>query len=205
MKTRMIVILAGLGAGLTLLCAAISWKDILQRWNVFRLTGNPELQEAWCEKPADSIEGRAVRTYFQERPAGVVRLVISFPLNDAVAYSPKDRSWRNIPMPAGVILGREPRVGWTGKEFWIWGGDLEAKESEGAPQPSAGLLDIHTGAWKPFPGGGPSPRRSPICAWTGKELLVVGGENPPRFFNDAWAFNPATWSWRRLDNFPRSR
>src|SRR6185503_20085265 len=81
-------------------------------------------------------------------------------------------SWKNAPE---VKLKIRPGAGWTGQEAWVWEGERSPKNPGNTGTVSAGLLDVRSGAWKPFPAGGPPPRRSPRCAWTGKELIVLGG------------------------------
>jgi hypothetical protein len=155
--------------------------------------------DRWEELPG----GGRPRSRFShfKTDAGVVILGGNKDADDAWAFSMEDRSWRRVQVPSQVGFKERPGAGWTGKEAWIWEGMPFPRTPEKAETVSAGLLDLGTGAWKPFPSGGPSPRHSPFSAWTGKEILFLGGaENSFWGLRDAWAFNPSTSTWRRLDS-----
>jgi N-acetylneuraminic acid mutarotase len=48
--------------------------------------------------------------------------------------------------------------------------------------------------------------RYPAAAWTGRELVIAGGEGVDgAVFRDAAAYNPTTRTWRRLPPMPSSR
>jgi N-acetylneuraminic acid mutarotase len=60
-------------------------------------------------------------------------------------------------------------------------------------------------SWQQLPRG-PLAGRHPTGAWTGTELVIVGGADADgRQFRDAAAYNPATRSWRRLPPMPEPR
>jgi hypothetical protein len=167
--------------------------------------------DRWEELPPGGA-GNAPRHFFSHFKTDDEVIILggikhgSTDLDDAIAFSMARRSWRQVPVPPGISLKTRPCAGWTGQEAWVWEGEaLSTSDPEKNEAASAGLLDLRTGAWKPFPPGGPSPRHSPRSAWTGKEILFLGGQHGRWFLRDTWSFNPSTSTWRRLDNFPRSR
>ncbi len=60
------------------------------------------------------------------------------------------------------------------------------------------------GEWAPFAAGPLSPRGEPKAAWTGTELVIVGGLalEQYRSLSDGAAYNPATKTWRRIADLP---
>ena len=101
-------------------------------------------------------------------------------------------------------------VAWTGSQMIQWGGgccgDFSAGGSAYTPA---------TNTWRNLPASPLSGRRAPASAWTGKELIIVGGyaEEPTgprrvitdRVFADGAAYNPKTRRWRRLPSLPVPR
>src|SRR5262245_56696007 len=75
MRKRTVISLLALGALAVAAVGAVRWKDIAARFQVLRLAGNKNLQDSWLERPADSIEGRALRAYYRERPDELIRTV----------------------------------------------------------------------------------------------------------------------------------
>lgn len=69
--------------------------------------------------------------------------------------------------------------------------------------PSGPTLPV-TGKWQPIDPGPLSTRGEPKAAWTGKEVLVVGGLliNEYAATTDGAAFDPETGSWRRIPPRP---
>ena len=71
----------------------------------------------------------------------------------------------------------------------------------------------HTGHWRELPAAPLSPRANAQTVWTGKEVLVIGGERQPcppgadcavsdDGLSDVAAYNPDTDSWRRIESAP---
>jgi len=69
------------------------------------------------------------------------------------------------------------------------------------------------GSWEPLPGLPLAPRSSPVTAWTGSEVLVVGGYltvcpanadciNPEELARDGAAYDPRTDEWREIADAP---
>jgi len=102
-----------------------------------------------------------------------------------LAYSPKDNAWRELaPMDSGR---RRAAAVWTGRRLLIWGG--ETKTSGGFVIPPHGLAyDPKTDRWSPLPQAPLRGRREPVAAWTGRSLLLWGGDSG---LADGAAFTPA--------------
>ena len=82
---------------------------------------------------------------------------------------------------------------WTGTEAIFWAGN----SPEGPT--AAAAYDPRTDRWRRLPSGPLSVREGYWSAWTGKELLIVGGTAGDGFAHPvAGALNPATGHWRLL-------
>lgn len=87
-------------------------------------------------------------------------------------------------------------VTWTGDEVLVWGGE---SDEMGATLFSDGAaLDPSTGTWRLMSEAPLSPRRYHIAAWTGDEVLIVGGVNE----RDGAAYDPESDSWRAIAASP---
>jgi hypothetical protein len=110
------------------------------------------------------------------------------------AYNPATNQWRRLAGPtwAGSI--------WTGRQVLTWGGGCCGENSaEGAAYTPA------TDTWQKLPPA-PLAGRHTSMAWTGKELIIAGGNTTEgKYFADAAAYNPSTRTWRRLPPMPEPR
>lgn len=119
------------------------------------------------------------------------------------AYNPATDRWRPIGRvgPAGPSV-----VVWTGLQVVTWGGGCcGGYSADGAAYPPA------TDSSQPLPAS-PLAGRHTTGVWTGREMIVVGGEGDATgtpggytVFADAAAYNPATQRWRRLPPMPAPR
>jgi hypothetical protein len=102
-------------------------------------------------------------------------------LGDGARYDPLTDTWRPI-SPAGAPSARaRPVTAWTGAELLVWGGD---GLDPGAFSGTGGRYDPATDSWRPIATSGthggfawqaPTPRTGSAVAWTGSELVVLGG------------------------------
>jgi hypothetical protein len=102
------------------------------------------------------------------------------------AYEPDANRWRRLaPMDAGRA---HAAAVWTGSRLLLWGG--ETRGPRGFVIPPHGLAyDPRTDAWSALP---PSPlagRLDPVGAWSGRRLLVWGGDPG---FADGATFTPSS-------------
>jgi Galactose oxidase, central domain len=114
----------------------------------------------------------------------------------AATYNPAANSWtRGTAAP-----GQAPEFGdafWTGKEMIVWGAV--------SPGHLAGFAyDPATRRWATLPASplGRAGRDSMLAVWTGRYLVVGGGDSPAGLQKDAAAYDPVTNSWMRLPDAP---
>ena len=81
---------------------------------------------------------------------------------------------------------------WTGEEMIVWGGESDELGSEVFSDGAA--YDPETGQWRLIAESPLRPRIYHVAAWTGEEMLIVGGIPWP----DAAAYDPTSDSWRPI-------
>ena len=114
----------------------------------------------------------------------------------AATYDPAANSWTTGTVaPAQASLSGD--AFWTGKEMIVWG-----YVSPGHLQGLA--YDPATRKWSTLPASplGSAGRDSMLAVWTGKYLVVGGGDSSTGLQKDAAAYDPATNSWKRLPDAP---
>lgn len=140
-----------------------------------------------------------------DSPRSVVECGTYF--NDGATYDLAAKTWTALP-PAGEELAPRARhtAVWTGSEMLVFGGcrgdDLACLESfaDGARYAPS------RGDWTrlPSPPVGFAPRVRHTAVWTGKEMIVWGGETgfqspqEPAALATGAAFDPALGTWRLL-------
>jgi hypothetical protein len=116
------------------------------------------------------------------------------------AYAPATNRWRRL---APMETGRTGAVAqWTGRRLLLWGGQTSLDPHGGtvsAVPPHGLAFDPARNSWSPLP---PAPllgRVDPTSVWTGRELVVWGGDATrcggggqctTRHFRDGAAFRP---------------
>lgn len=94
----------------------------------------------------------------------------------------------------------EPRGGhsviWSGDEMIVWGGRTD--ENTSSMYGDGAAYDPATQTWRSIAATELSPRYDHIAAWTGTEMLIIGGADG---LNGA-AYDPATDDWRALPDAP---
>jgi hypothetical protein len=115
----------------------------------------------------------------------------------AATYNPAANSWTI----GTVAPAQAPLFGdafWTGKQMIVWG-------SVGSPEHPGGFAyDPTTRIWSTLPASplGQAGRDSMLAVWTGRYLVVGGGDNRTGRQKDAAAYDPVTNSWLRLPDSP---
>jgi len=100
-----------------------------------------------------------------------------------LAYDPAASSWRRLaPMDSG--RARSQAV-WTGSRLLLWGGETGTPGKFGIP-PHGLAYDPRADRWSPLPQAPLRGRLDPTAAWTGRSLIVWGGDG----FADGAAFTP---------------
>lgn len=87
-------------------------------------------------------------------------------------------------------------VVWSGSEMIVWGG--WGDELGGVKHADGAAYDLATRQWRTVAAGPLEGRRNHAAAWTGSEMLVVGGDGR----TDGAAYDPIADSWRRLPPAP---
>ena len=109
-------------------------------------------------------------------------------------------SWR--PMSAGPLSGRSSVPVWTGREMVVWGGgSCKANPCQGdnvQPLADGAAYDPAADTWRRIAPSPLSARSDALTVWSGKEVLVWGGESWTEAFADGAAYDPATDRWRPL-------
>jgi hypothetical protein len=185
------VILAGAVAAI-----AVSGPAARAGWSSVTMSAPP----SWRTLPKAPIAGRlgasAVWTGRQMLVwGGVSRSVPEHAerRSDGATYNPATRTWRGIARsPAGVLGDGGKAAAWTGHEMVVWAGNSPEGPSGGA------TYDPRTNKWRRLPHGPLGVREGYASAWTGTELLILGGHTGAIATPTAAAVDPRTRSWRQL-------
>jgi hypothetical protein len=128
-------------------------------------------------------------------------------LADAAAYNPDTRTWRLLPpMPAPRT---HATATWTGTEVIVVGGQGPAGYT-GPGYAEAVAYHPTTNTWRQLPSMG-IRRYDHAAVWTGRQLLVWGGESSYDLGTDrsvapphGVAYDPATNRWSAMPKAPLS-
>jgi hypothetical protein len=77
--------------------------------------------------------------------------------------------------------------------------DLGARRKAPANAAAPGVTLQH---WEPIPAAPIASRWSAAAAWTGSELVVLGGNDERQAFRDGASFDPASSTWEKLPEAP---
>jgi hypothetical protein len=120
----------------------------------------------------------------------------------SASYDPAANSWRPMSRVPMSLFGAV--TGWTGHRFLAWGGTCcEDQSHDGA------VYNPASNAWRTLPTAPLIVRRNASGTWTGRELVVAGGEHLARtghsavLLKDAAAYSLATGRWRKIAPMPR--
>jgi len=119
---------------------------------------------------------------------------------DGALYDPVMNTWRPVPTAGAPVSRYGAAIVWTGSEVLVWGGAQVVSgaftfRSDGA------AFNPDTNTWRPITSAGaPTPRRSEDLSsfgvWTGRELLVWGGQGALGApLADGGRYDPATDRW----------
>jgi len=121
----------------------------------------------------------------------------------ASAYDPTNDSWSVLaPPPWGSDVLVADAV-WDGQEVLIWGGQNVGADQGASPWLGAGFsYDPGEDQWSQLPAAPLTARDRFVAAWTGSELLVIGGQDETGNRSDAAAYDPTSRRWRSLAEAP---
>ena len=126
---------------------------------------------------------------------GTEVLVVGGASKVGFAYDPTSNRWRRLPPMESPRFNAA--TAWNGKQLLIWGGSETA--NGGAPAiPAHGIAyDPRANRWSPLPQAPLRGRLDPTGVWTGRSLIVWGGDRPKlplgtgtTYFDDGAAFAP---------------
>ncbi len=144
------------------------------------------------------------------RDGGPVQVLMPTPPAPPTEAPSAGGSWRTLPAwPNGGELGsnqngREDFAAVaTGSEVVVWGGRVDG----GAVYTDGAMLDTRTNTWRPMADGPVGGRYGTATAWTGHEVVFIGGSNDStgeHSFTDGAAYDPSTDRWRQIPLSPFS-
>ena len=125
--------------------------------------------------------------------------IFNFNLNTGGRYNPRTDTWR----PTTTINAPKKRVGhtavWTGREMIIWSGtDPHMPPFYDDPGNTGGKYDPITDTWTPTSlSGAPESRFSHTAVWSGREMIVWGGQSGERYdyLSSGGRYDPINDSW----------
>jgi hypothetical protein len=120
----------------------------------------------------------------------------------ATAFDPATGIWRRMP-PAPVSINIESTI-WTGSVVLVWGSTPPSGPGVAEVTPNV-LLSFNPTSWRWRRLSSPTlkQRSEADVAWTGRTLIVFGGNGPSRTLLDGAAYDPATNRWTPLPALPR--
>jgi hypothetical protein len=105
---------------------------------------------------------------------------------------------------SGTHARADPSIVWTGQEALVWGGN----RGGGFTWPDVAMdgiaFDPAKGTWRRVPAPDVPPFVPEVSAWTGDQLIAVGGRTGPKDGTVGAGYEPGTRSWRDL-GFPYQR
>ena len=133
--------------------------------------------------------------------------------NDGARYNPSTDTWKPVSTKNAPAARFDFSAIWTGREMLVWGGYTDAHSRyQGAHADaylnSGSCYAPSSNTWKTMAtNGAPSSRSFNSVVWTGKEMIVWGGNNASKVFNDGGRYNPARDAWKPVstDGAPSPR
>jgi hypothetical protein len=125
-------------------------------------------------------------------------------LSDGAAYNPSTRAWHLLP-PSPLTGRANASAVWTGTEVIVWGG--EAVGNFGIPKGDLNAQGASytpsTNTWRLLPAAPIKARNDPALIWTGRQMIVFGGQNADgSWVANGAVYDPASDSWNALPAFP---
>ncbi|AKU95657.1 Kelch repeat:Kelch precursor [Labilithrix luteola] len=125
-------------------------------------------------------------------------------LDDGAVYDPQADAWRamsTVDMPSARM--DQPAV-WTGEKMLVWGGRVPLELTS---RTDGAAYDLERDAWSAMSAvNAPFARSSHSAVWTGKEMLVWGGQTKlagaetVSALGDGAAYDPVLDRWRPISS-----
>jgi Galactose oxidase, central domain len=125
----------------------------------------------------------------------------------AVQAEPVELAVTATQLPTAPLAARrDPAAVWTGRELVVWGG-WSGNQAASRAFADGAAYDPRTGRWRHLAPAPLSARSAPVALWTGREMVVWGGNDPARGragsgLVDGAAYDPERDSWRRIADAP---
>jgi len=123
---------------------------------------------------------------------------------EGAIYFPAEQRWQEIPKVEPSSRFHHSAV-WTGTYLAVWGG-VDSRSNERLS--SGWLYNPDTKEWRRMSGDkSPSPRSGHSAAWTGKYMIVWGGESEGGVLQDGAMYDPVADTWLEMaaDAAPAAR
>lgn len=133
------------------------------------------------------------------------------PTMPAKYYDPVSNTWYGATSTVGMLSQRWSFSSiWTGTEMIVWGGYLFSGGFAQVAYNTGARYNPVTDTWTPTSTlGAPSPRTAHSAVWTGKYMIVWGGDGLNYTYkNDGGIYDPSTDTWlgaTSLVNAPPAR
>ncbi len=131
-------------------------------------------------------------------------------LADGAIYDPAQDEWRAMTTVGAPSKRDHHTAVWTGSRMVVWGGSRWTDDPDFEEEPriflgDGAVYDPATDRWTPMtPVGAPSQRQGHSVVWTGREMIVWGGEGcgprPNHICGDGGAYDPSLDRWRPLSS-----
>ncbi len=130
-----------------------------------------------------------------------------------LAYNPSTNTWRSI-APAPIPNRPYPAAVWADKEMIVWGGCAVEPPSNPGPcdnyagneRTDGAAYDPATNSWRMLTPSPLPPRPKPHGVWTGREMLIWGGDAGPASDEQMGAaYDPSADRWHLLPPAPLPR
>lgn len=128
---------------------------------------------------------------------------------DGARYDPRTDTWRPMSMAGAPELREDHHAIWTGREMIVWGGvRRDGADATRRQLASGGAYDPATDTWRLLAAeDAPSAREDGVVVWTGREMLIWGGQRDERPLADGARYLPDADRWCALpaDGAPVAR
>ena len=118
-------------------------------------------------------------------------------LDDGALFDPAENQWAPLTLPGAPVARTKAAAVWVDEWLFVWGGEgFSGRLNDGARL----LFSRDAPAeWRALGStGGPSVRSGHSAVWTGKKVIVWGGQNGGVFLSDGAAYDPGSDSWETL-------
>ncbi|HEX4825347.1 MAG TPA: MopE-related protein [Candidatus Polarisedimenticolaceae bacterium] len=119
-------------------------------------------------------------------------------MNSGARYSPATDSWQPVSTGSNTPTERHRHTAvWTGTEMIVWGGYVYDPYYGNVYLNTGGRYDPATDTWQPVSNGPntPSSRYRHTAVWTGREMIVWGGDHVGTPLNTGGKYDPSNDTW----------